>query len=93
MIKVIFTKGMQASGKSTWAKQFVKENQDYKRICRDDLRHMISSYTFNGENEKLVTAAERDLMHLLITEDYSLIIDKMNLNDRDLNATENANRE
>ena len=52
--KVIFTKGLQASGKSTWATKFVEENQDYKRVNRDSIRHMLSNYTFDDANEKLV---------------------------------------
>lgn len=77
---------MQASGKSTWAKQFVKENQDYKRVCRDDIRHMVSSYTFNKENEKLVTQIERNIMQDIVIGNYNMIVDKMNLNQKDFEA-------
>lgn len=35
-MKILFMRGMQASGKSTWAKDFILKNQDYKRVCRDD---------------------------------------------------------
>ncbi len=31
-MKIIFTKGMQASGKSTWAKNFIEQNPNYKRV-------------------------------------------------------------
>lgn len=83
-LHIIFTKGLQASGKSTWAKQFVKDNQNYKRVCRDDLRHMLSTYTFNDENEKLVTALENHAIYHFICKGYNLIIDKMNLNSKQL---------
>lgn len=89
MTKVIFVKGIQASGKSTWAKDFVKENQDYKRVSRDDLRHMVSSYTFNGKNEKLVTELERSIMHSIIAGGYNMVIDKMNLNQKDFEDDKN----
>jgi predicted kinase len=81
-LQIIFTKGLQASGKSTWAKQFVKENQNYKRVCRDDFRHMIASYEFNDENEKIVTDIEKSSMRSLLSFGYNIIIDKMNLNDK-----------
>lgn len=65
-MKVIFTRGLQASGKSYWAKQFVKENQNYKRVSRDDLRHMLSNYTYNKNNENLITQIEE----LIIKKTY-----------------------
>ena len=79
-IKIIFTRGIQASSKTTWAKQFIKDNKDYKRICRDDCRHMLSAYTFNNENEKLVTLVEEYTINMLIEKGYNIIIDSMNLN-------------
>ncbi len=83
MIKVIFTKGIIASGKTTWAKQFVKDNQKYKRVSRDDLRHMLSSYTFTNDNENIVTQVERDTIKQLLLMGYNLVIDKQNLNQQD----------
>lgn len=82
MRKIIFTRGLIASGKSTWAKEFIKENQDYKRVSRDDFRHMLSGYTFNDANEKLVTKFEKDAIKTLLIDGYNLIIDKQNLNNR-----------
>jgi predicted kinase len=83
-IHVIFTKGLIASGKSTWAKQFVKDNQSYKRVSRDDLRHMLSSYTFDNENEKIVTALCDKTIGTLIDQGFNLVIDQMNLNEKRL---------
>lgn len=81
-MKVIFTKGLQGSGKSTAMKRFVKDNQDYKRVCRDDIRHMLSNYTYDDKNEKLVTVIERRIINDLINSGYNLVIDKMNLNEK-----------
>ncbi len=83
-VHVIFTRGMQASGKSTWAEQFIKENQNYKRVNRDSFRHMISAYTFDDENEKIVTVLENHSIQHLLLKGYNLIIDKMNLNNKQL---------
>lgn len=85
-LHVIFTRGIQGSGKSTWAKKFVKENQNYKRVCRDDIRHMIASYTFDDENEKLVTTIEKACIESIMQTRDNLVIDKMNLNKRTLEA-------
>ena len=41
MLKIIITRGIPGSGKTTWAKDVVKENSNYIRINRDDLRIML----------------------------------------------------
>lgn len=83
-IHVIFTKGLQGSGKSTWAEQFIKDNQNYKRINRDSFRHMLSAYTFDDENENLVSETEKFTIETIIRFNYNIIIDKMNLNEKAL---------
>lgn len=79
-IYIVILRGLIASGKSTWAKEFVKENQDYKRVCRDDIRHMLSAYTFDDVNEKLVTKLEKAAIEDILKDGYNLIIDRQNLN-------------
>lgn len=83
-IHVIFTKGLQGSGKSTWAEQFIKDNQNYKRINRDSFRHMLSAYTFDDKNEKIVTSLCDKTITTLIEQGFNLIIDQMNLNEKRL---------
>jgi predicted kinase len=85
-LHVIFTKGIQASGKSTWACEFVKNHQDYKRINRDSFRFMLSDYTFDDRNEKLVTKLEDDATYRLIDEGYNLVLDNMHLNKKSLDT-------
>lgn len=82
IIQVLVLRGMQASGKSTWAKKYVVENQNFKRISRDDFRHMLSSYTFNEENEKIVNRMVFSAIENLIETGYNLIVDQMNLSEK-----------
>lgn len=77
-----FLIGMQASGKSTYCKQFIKDNQDWKCVNRDSIRHMLSNYSFDNKNEKLVTLVERKAMQAILDQGYNLLIDKMNLNNK-----------
>lgn len=83
-VKIEFCRGLQGSGKSFWSKEFVKNHQDWKRVCRDDLRHMLSSYSFDDKNEKLVTIIEENIIKLLIEQGTNIIIDSMNLNKQKL---------
>lgn len=90
MINIIFTKGMQGSGKSTWAKSFVKDNLDYRRVSRDDLRHMCDGYSYSSDTEKLITDLEKYIIGTYIKNGYSVVIDKMNLSkesrEKDINT-------
>ncbi len=53
-LKIILTYGLPASGKTTWAEQFARQN-NYTNICKDDIRLANPTY-----NEKKVRD-EKDL--------------------------------
>lgn len=71
------TKGLPASGKSTWAKQ-----QKAKRINKDDLRAMIDNSVWSKQNEKLILAARDKLVRLYLGEGYDVIVDDTNLDEK-----------
>jgi adenylate kinase family enzyme len=74
------TIGLIASGKSTWSKQFVKENKNTYRVSRDDLRFMTTDYDYTSENEKIIDSLYRSIIKdLLINTDKDIIFDEMNL--------------
>lgn len=92
---LIFTLGCPASGKSTWAKQYVKDNPSFKRIERDSLREMFNDYDIKEKGiEELVTKAVYDLIILCFKEGYNVILSDTNLNTKFRNKliTEIANR-
>ncbi len=78
-MKVIFTKGIQASGKSTWAKQFCEKNQNWIRVNRDSLRHMRGKYWI-PKQEKLISKWEQYLILSALEDGKSVVIDATNLN-------------
>ena len=80
MSKAILTKGLQASGKTTWAKEFIKNDPSYIRISRDDFRHMLDSYSFSDETEKIVTKMVESCIIDAIAHNKNIIIDEMHLN-------------
>lgn len=79
-IQVIMLKGLMGSGKTTFCKQFLKENQNYKCVNRDALRHMLSNYTFDNLNESLVQKQWIEVVDTIIREGFNLIVDETNLN-------------
>lgn len=82
----ILTKGVQCCGKSTWAENFVKNNQKYKRVNRNSLRHMLSNYTFNPSNEKIVQQLWKVSVAEVLQKGYNLVVDEMNLNPNTLDT-------
>ena len=84
MAKIILCRGIQGSGKTTWAKQWVLEDPEHRvRFNNDDIRNMLGKY-WVPSREGLV----KDLKGLLLWEDMSIRLDiviaYMNLNPKEL---------
>jgi predicted kinase len=78
--KIIMTKGLPASGKSTWAKELVaKYPGQYKRINKDDLRAMLDVSHHSKGNEKFVLRARDWLLAEALRSGYHAIVDDTNL--------------
>jgi len=73
--KIILTKGLPGSGKSTWAKDFVaKSNGKAKRVNKDDLRAMIDNSVYSKTNEKMILDVRDTLVDLFLTKGIETII-------------------
>lgn len=80
MAKLIMMKGLPGSGKSTKAKEMLKEYGNYVRVNRDDLRGMLhSGLEWSGKKEKHTIAAEKAIVSELLTKDVSVIVDDTNM--------------
>ena len=86
MKKIILTRGIPASSKSTWAKQEVLKDPEHSvRINRDDLRNMSGQYWVPAR-EKYILSCRNLLLNTAIYMNFNtIIIDDMNLNPRDIN--------
>ena len=84
MKRIILTRGIPASGKSTWAKQEVlKDPEHFIRINRDDLRNMSGKYWVPAR-EKYILSCRNLLLNTAIYMNFNtIIIDDMNLNPKD----------
>lgn len=80
MIKVILTRGLPASGKTTWAKKVVAETPNsYKRINKDDLRAMLDNSIYSNDNEKFILQVRDAMILMAIENGKHVIVDDTNL--------------
>lgn len=76
--KIIFCKGLPASGKSTWAKQYCIDCPNFKRVNKDDIRDSYGNPPFSRKFEDFVLKTERELGEHWLKNGYSLIVDDTN---------------
>lgn len=80
MSSIILTRGIPASGKSTWAKEWVAEDPANRvRLNRDDLRAMIGVEGFDYSTEQLVTHLQQEGARKALKAGKSVVIDDTNL--------------
>ena len=75
MKKIIFCKGLPASGKSSWAKDLVNKNPGkYKIVEKDILREMLDNGHYAGKNEKFILKIRDGIIIAALKEGYSIIV-------------------
>jgi len=72
--------GLPASGKSTWAREFIETHPNAKRISKDDLRAMLQNGKYSPEMEESVLTARNSLLINLVRAGHDIIVDDKNLN-------------
>lgn len=84
MKKIILTRGIPASGKSTWAKQEVLKDPEHSiRINRDDLRNMSGKYWVPTREHYIEACKGIILISAMNFQFDTIIIDEMNLNPKE----------
>lgn len=78
MQRLIIMRGIPGSGKSTLAKQMAKDNTDYVRVSKDDLREMRGQYWFPKDDE-MIDDMERAIIETALKHGKSVIVDATNL--------------
>lgn len=82
--KIILCRGIQGSGKTTWAKQWVVEDPEHRvRFSNDDIRNMLGTY-WVPRREPIVFSLKRHFVLQAMFFGYNIVIDNMNLNDMEI---------
>lgn len=80
--KIILTRGIPGSGKSTWARAWVEESPETRiRINYDDLRNMMGPYWIPSREHMLDSIIWPAINEAAYNDvSYDIVIDNMNLN-------------
>lgn len=72
--------GLPGAGKSTWAKEQVKNSGGkVKRVNNDDLRNSIDAGIWSKSNEKSISEIRDTLLCYYLEQDKTVVIDNVNL--------------
>ena len=87
-MELVILQGIPGSGKSTWAKEFVKGKTDWVIVNRDSIRDMRGDYWIPNQ-EKWVSKVEEASINSALNYNYNVIIDATNLNPKTLKKWQN----
>ena len=80
--KVLVLRGLQGSGKSYFAKQWVNEDPEHRvRFNRDDMRNMLGKY-WVPSREDLINSMYWNFLEQTTASGYNIVIDNMNLDEK-----------
>ena len=85
MSKLIICRGIQGSGKSTFAKQWAEEDPTHRiRFNWDDMRNMMGKYWVpERENTGIMKTLRVSFLEDMMLKGWDIIVDNMNLNPKD----------
>lgn len=79
---ILVLRGLQGSGKSTFAKQWISEDPDNRiRFNRDDIRNMFGKY-WVPEREGIINQMYYTFLNEAMIGRFDIVIDNMNLNEK-----------
>ena len=89
--KIILTRGLPASGKSTWSKEFVKNsNGKAKRVNKDDLREMIDAGVWSKTNEQTIIDVRDVMIKIWLLDGVeTIIVDDTNFEEKHFERIKN----
>lgn len=89
MAKIVLCRGIQGSGKTTWARQWVLEDPEHRvRFNNDDIRNMLGKYWVTSR-EHLVSDIKKGFMVSAMEFGYDIVVDNMNFNPKEIEYYEN----
>lgn len=92
MNKILVLQGVPASGKTTWAKEFVKDKKDWIIVSRDEIREATGKY-WVPKRENYISEVEEFQVKSAIKNNLNVIVDATNLNPKTIEKWKNLAEE
>jgi predicted kinase len=83
MTILVITRGLPASGKTTWARQWQDEGERRARVNRDDLRlALFGRPVLTSDQENTITKVQQETVRQLLRTGHDVVVDDTNLRSR-----------
>jgi predicted kinase len=80
MPKLLILKGLQGSGKSTYARELVQSSHGaWGRVNRDDMRETIFCSQWSRNKEEVIIEGEKALARAILASARNVVVDDLNL--------------
>lgn len=79
-MKLLLLRGLPASGKTTFAKELARNDGNWVRVNKDDLRNMLHGGRWSGKHERRIVQLERQLVEKALKDGKNVVIDDTNFN-------------
>lgn len=77
---VTLTKGLPASGKTTWARNIINDRPGmYKQVNKDEIRLMLDNSNYSKDNEKFVIKVRDQLILMALENGKNVLVTDTNL--------------
>ena len=73
--RIVYLRGLPASGKSYWAEEVIKQKPNWKRVNKDLLRKMLDDSMWSKANEDFVLKIRDIVIENALTMGYNVIVD------------------
>lgn len=79
MKKLVMMKGLPGSGKSTFAKELIKDKKDWIRLNNDDLSTMLFGSSFATDQFSVIDSTRKLLIKHFMEKGVNIVVDNTNL--------------
>jgi predicted kinase len=74
-LKVVMCRGLPGSGKSTWTKEFIEKNSNFRRWNRDDARMAFDGGKYSKDKERSIKELRNFFIERSLFLGFSVIVD------------------